>query len=731
MVVQQCTVLRTLPYLRRSRACLALSGVEPVCHAVSDSRPIECCATREPAAHRPSGLQIELASSTGDWRKNAQPDRRLLSGSRAGRRPEYCAIPCRPGDGLNQFACFGNSRSHRTNNAVTLGVYSCSSSNDELPQGAHMAALAPSSQDRWLDLNDVLRDLVAEGYLGQDDAETALTQRRSAVNIQLHPLEFLASLQFDDLKRPGKKLDVETLTAWLAKTCGQPYMRIDPLKINVAAVTPLMSYAFAQRHKILAVAVDRESVTIASAQPYVRSWEADLAHVLKLQIKRVVANPADIQRMAMEFFRLAKSVSGASASEQKMSNMGNFEQLLKLGASDQEPDANDAHIVNIVDWLFQYAFQQRASDIHIEPRREQGTVRFRIDGVLHNVYQFPAQVIMAIVSRLKSLGRMNVAEKRKPQDGRVKTTTPENREVELRLSTLPTAFGEKMVMRIFDPEVLLKDFDQLGFSSDDLRRWQEMTRQPNGIILVTGPTGSGKTTTLYTTLKKLATSEVNLCTIEDPIEMVEPAFNQMQVQHNIDLSFAAGVRALMRQDPDIIMIGEIRDLETAEMAIQAALTGHLVLSTLHTNDAPSAISRMLELGVPHYLLKATILGVMAQRLVRTLCPHCKAPINLNETDWQTLTRPWQAPVPPGAHQAVGCVECRDTGYRGRAGVYEIMVMSDNIKALISADLDLTAMRRQAFKEGTRSLRLSGAQKVSAGLTTLEEVLRVTPQSEQR
>ncbi|MFJ4141996.1 GspE/PulE family protein [Pseudomonas sp. NPDC089734] len=594
-----------------------------------------------------------------------------------------------------------------------------------------MAVLAPSSQDRWLDLNDLLRDLVAQGFLAQSDAETALTQRRSAANIQLHPLEFLASLQFDDLKRTGKKLDLETLTSWLAQQCDQPYMRIDPLKINVAAVTPLMSYAFAQRHKILAVAVDRETVTIASAQPYVCAWEADLAHVLKLSIKRVVANPVDIQRMTVEFFRLAKSVSGASSTDQKMSNMGNFEQLLKLGASDQEPDANDAHIVNIVDWLFQYAFQQRASDIHIEPRREQGTVRFRIDGVLHNVYQFPSQVTMAVVSRLKSLGRMNVAEKRKPQDGRVKTTTPGGGEVELRLSTLPTAFGEKMVMRIFDPEVLLKEFDQLGFSSDDLRRWQGMTTQPNGIILVTGPTGSGKTTTLYTTLKKLATSEVNLCTIEDPIEMVEPAFNQMQVQHNIDLTFASGVRALMRQDPDIIMIGEIRDLETAEMAIQAALTGHLVLSTLHTNDAPSAISRMLELGVPHYLLKATILGVMAQRLVRTLCPHCKAPINLNETDWQTLTRPWQAPVPAGAHQAVGCVECRETGYRGRAGVYEIMLMSDSVKALISADLDLTAMRRQAFKEGMRSLRLSGAQKVSAGLTTLEEVLRVTPQSEQR
>jgi general secretion pathway protein E len=594
-----------------------------------------------------------------------------------------------------------------------------------------MSVLASSSQDRWLDLNDLLRDLVAQGFITQDSAEQALTSRRSSQNASIHPLEFLATQQFDNLKRAGKKLDLETLTAWVAEQAGQPYMRIDPLKINVAAVTPLMSYAFAQRHKILAVDVDRDAVTIASAQPFVKAWEADLAHVLKLPIKRVVASPVDIQRLAVEFYRLAKSVSGANMTDQKLTNLGNFEQLLKLGASDQEPDANDAHIVNIVDWLFQYAFQQRASDIHIEPRREQGMVRFRIDGVLHNVYQFPTQVNMAIVSRLKSLGRMNVAEKRKPQDGRVKTKTPDGGEVELRLSTLPTAFGEKMVMRIFDPEVLLKDFDQLGFSNDDLRRWQDMTRQPNGIILVTGPTGSGKTTTLYTTLKKLATSEVNLCTIEDPIEMVEPAFNQMQVQHNIDLTFASGVRALMRQDPDIIMIGEIRDLETAEMAIQAALTGHLVLSTLHTNDAPSAISRLLELGVPHYLLKATILGVMAQRLVRTLCPHCKAPVELDEGDWQSLTRPWQAPVPTGAHRAVGCVECRDTGYRGRAGVYEIMLLSDAVKSQIVSDLDLTGLRRQAFKEGMRSLRLSGAQKVAAGLTTLEEVLRVTPQSEQR
>ena len=594
-----------------------------------------------------------------------------------------------------------------------------------------MSALAPSSQDRWLDLNDILRELIAQGRISEENAEQCLVLRRASGNAQLHPLEFLAAQQVDDLMRPGKKHDLEGLTVWLANHAGQPYLRIDPLKIDVAAITPVMSYAFAQRHKILAVAVTSEAVTIASAQPFVHAWEANLTHVLKRPIKRVVANPADLQRFTTEFYRLARSVSGASATDQKMSGVGNFEQLLNLGASDQEPDANDSHIVNIVDWLFQYAYQQRASDIHIEPRREQGSVRFRIDGVLHTVYQFPPQVTMAIVSRLKSLGRMNVAEKRKPQDGRIKTKTPDGGEVELRLSTLPTAFGEKMVMRIFDPEVLLKNPDQLGFSPDDLRRWESMTSQPNGIILVTGPTGSGKTTTLYTTLKQLATDEVNVCTIEDPIEMIEGAFNQMQVQHNIDLTFASGVRALMRQDPDIIMVGEIRDLETAEMAIQAALTGHLVFSTLHTNDAPSAITRLLELGVPYYLLKATLLGVMAQRLVRTLCPHCKAPVDLDEDDWQNLTKPWNAPLPTQAHRAVGCPECRETGYRGRAGVYEIMLLNDGIKPQITADTDLIALRRQAFKEGMRSLRLSGAQKVAAGQTTIEEVLRVTPQSEQK
>ena len=592
-----------------------------------------------------------------------------------------------------------------------------------------MSAIASPSADRWLDLGDILRELVSQQRIDQQTAEQCLLLRRGSANPQQHPLEFLAAQSVDDLSRPGRKLDLDSLTRWLAEYSGQPFYRIDPLKVDVASVTPLMSYAFAQRNKILAVAVSPDEVTVASAQPFVHSWESNLTHVLQRPIKRVVASPADITRYTQEFFRLARSVTGASAVEQKTSGVGNFEQLVNLGAADGEPDANDAHIVNIVDWLFQYAFQQRASDIHVEPRREQGAVRFRIDGVLHTVYQFPAQVTLAVVSRIKNLGRMNVAEKRKPQDGRIKTRMAGEKEVELRLSTMPTAFGEKLVMRIFDPDVLLKSFDQLGFSADDLRRWAGMTGQPNGIILVTGPTGSGKTTTLYTTLKQLATPEVNVCTIEDPIEMVEDAFNQMQVQPNIEVTFASGVRALMRQDPDIIMIGEIRDLETAEMAIQAALTGHLVLSTLHTNDAPSSVSRLIELGVPYYLIRATVLGVMAQRLVRTLCPACKTPTELDPAAWQELTKPWNAPLPTGAMQPVGCPECRDTGYHGRAGVYEILTLSDSLRELVTADTDITALRRQAFKEGMRSLRLSGAQKIAAGFTTVEEVLRVTPQSE--
>jgi len=403
----------------------------------------------------------------------------------------------------------------------------------------------------------------------------------------------------------------------------------------------------------------------------------------------------------------------------------NLEQLTQLSRAGKIT-ADDQHIVAIVDWLLQYAFEQRASDIHLEPRRESTNVRFRIDGVLHDVYQMPVAVGTAVTSRLKILARMDVAEKRKPQDGRIKTRTSEAKEVELRVSSLPTAFGEKLVLRIFDPDVLVKDFAELGFTPQDAARWQAMIDQPHGIILVTGPTGSGKTTTLYSTLRQLATSEVNVCTIEDPIELVEPSFNQMQVQPAIDLHFANGVRALMRQDPDIIMVGEIRDLETAEVAVQAALTGHLVLSTLHTNDAPSAVTRLLDLGVPAYLLRSTLIGIVAQRLLRKLCRHCKKPVEPDAAVWNELIAGQPIEKPPRVHEPVGCLECRETGYLGRTGIYEIMTLSPAVKDLIREETDLTPLRAAAIRDGMTPLRIAGSQKVWTGLTSMDEVFKSTP-----
>ncbi|NKC00268.1 MAG: type II/IV secretion system protein [Pseudomonadales bacterium] len=584
-------------------------------------------------------------------------------------------------------------------------------------------------QEQLLDLPIVLEWVVEAGFISQRQAEDILIAPRTKKELNMHPLEIVASREYENRTNPGHVLDLETLTSWLAEKASQPYIRVDPLNVNVNASTEVMSYAFAVRHNILALEVADDHVVIASGQPYMYQWETMLTQTLRgRRINRVVANPADLTRYQLEFYSIARSAAKAEEAGMEVSTITNFEQMLELGAL-KSPEANDSHVVNIVDWLLQYAFDQRASDIHIEPRRDKGLIRFRIDGILHHVYELPTAVNAAVTSRLKILGRMDVAEKRRPQDGRVKTLSQNGDEIELRLSTLPTAFGEKMVMRIFDPDVLLRSFQELGLGGDDYRRWRDMTHSAHGIVLVTGPTGSGKTTTLYSTLKQLATDEVNVCTIEDPVEMAEPSFNQMQIQHNIDVSFAAGVRALMRQDPDIIMIGEIRDLETAEMAIQAALTGHLVISTLHTNDAPTAVSRMLDLGVPAYMIRATVLGVMAQRLVRTLCPHCKEEEPVDPEAWALLTKPFRVKPPARFYIPKGCLECRDTGYLGRMGIYEILPMTAKIQSQIRADTELDVLRKSAFSEGMRTLRLSGAQKVGAGLTTVSEVLRVAPVSQ--
>jgi len=581
-----------------------------------------------------------------------------------------------------------------------------------------------------LDLQQIFGWLITDGMVDKAEAKKLFHQAQGLLRNSpgaMHPLTAVAQCKLHSAAAPHKALTLDFLTEWMAGKAQLPFFRIDPLKIDFTRVADMMSATYAARFNILPVELTTTELVIATAEPFSTEWEAEIAKVSRRNIKLVIANPLEIAQYISQFFALAKSIKGANKSNgQDLALRNNFEQLVELGKANKQFDANDQHIINIVDWLWQYAFEQRASDIHLEPKRDFGAVRFRIDGILHQVYQVPAVVMIAMTARIKLLGRMDVIEKRRPQDGRIKTRTSGGQEIELRLSTLPTAFGEKLVMRIFDPDVIVKTLPELGFPPDDAQRWDALTMRPHGIILVTGPTGSGKTTTLYTTLKALATSEVNVCTVEDPIEMVEASFNQMQVQHGIDLSFADGVRALMRQDPDIIMVGEIRDIATAEMAIQAALTGHLVLSTLHTNDAPSAVMRLLELGVPYYLLETTLIGIMAQRLVRTLCPHCKAPDGeLADEVWAGMTEGWKLQKPKTVYRPVGCPECRQTGFRGRTGLYELLTVTQSFSKLIKPETDIHALMRQSIGDGMKPLRIAGALKVSEGVTTAEEVLKAT------
>jgi general secretion pathway protein E len=575
-----------------------------------------------------------------------------------------------------------------------------------------------------LDWRHLVQWLQQDGVISLQEAKRTVDRCSKAESAQ-HPLIRLASVAMTRASN-GKPLDIEALTQFLALKADKEYFRIDPLKVDVGKVAETMSATYAERHGILPVQVLPSTVVIATSQPFITDWVDEVERQAKRSVRIVIASPGDIHKFTAEFFSLAKSVRNATKAGGN-SGGASFEQLVELGKTNKQLDANDQGVVQVVDWLWQYAFDQRASDIHLEPRREQGVIRFRIDGVLHAVYQVPLGVMNAMVARIKLLGRMDVVEKRRPLDGRIKTKNPRGDEVEMRLSTLPTAFGEKMVMRIFDPDNAVKDLEGLGFSDHDATRWEELVKRPYGIVLVTGPTGSGKTTTLYSTLKRLATEEVNVSTVEDPIEMIEPAFNQTQVQHQLDFGFAEGLRALMRQDPDILMIGEIRDLETAEMAVQAALTGHLVFSTLHTNDAPSAVARLMELGIPPYLINATLLGVLAQRLIRTLCQHCKQPAgDTSPEKINELIKPWKINAGYKPYKPVGCVDCRMTGYMGRMGVYELLTITESFKALVNKEADMHATRRQGITDGMRPLRLAAALRVADGMTTMEEVLASTP-----
>jgi len=597
------------------------------------------------------------------------------------------------------------------------------------PTTPHKDKPAELGLHRRLDLDETLAALIADGLLTEPDMKRVRADVRTARGrLELHPLVLVANLKLTDARHPDKPLSLEVLTQWLALRAGLPYLKIDPMKIDVGSVTQVVSHAYASRYRILPIAVSEMQVVFATSEPYDTRWIADLGHILRRDIQRVVANPIDVGRYLTEWWGVQRSIQRARDAKTDLNDgraILNFEQLVELGKTG-ELGADDRHVVHIVDWLLQYAFEQRASDIHLEPRRDSSPIRFRIDGVMHKVFELPTPVMTAVTSRIKILGRMDVAEKRRPQDGRIKTRSAGGREVELRLSSMPTAFGEKLVMRIFDPDIVVKEFIQLGFSPDEEKVWRGLVERPNGIVLVTGPTGSGKTTTLYSTLKVLATPDINVCTVEDPIEMVSPEFNQMQVHSAIDLDFATGVRTLLRQDPDIIMVGEIRDLETAQMAVQASLTGHLVLSTLHTNDAPSALTRLLDLGVPYYLIQSTLAGVVAQRLVRTLCPHCKTEAPLDVQAWAALTHHWPLAPPEKSLGPKGCLECRKTGFLGRTGIYEMLRVTPPIRAMIQANMDLARLMEAAFADGMRPLRASAAAQVVRGVTTIAEVVNVLP-----
>ena len=612
----------------------------------------------------------------------------------------------------------------KTNFAAQASCMTATPSRQRLPTDKPELPTRPRGRLDWHQLLGWLRD---DGLVSEGDAQRVV-KRFGAGASSLHALVRLGGA---GLQRDGRALDAEALTEWLAQRVSLPYLRIDPLKVDVGRVAEVMSLQYAELRKVLPVTVGPESVTVATSEPFDVAWAAEIESHTRRRVKLVLANPDDIARYTAEFYALARSVRQAQKTGETTAT-ASFEQLVELGKTAKQLDANDQGVVQVVDWLWQYAFDQRASDIHLEPRREMGAIRFRIDGVLHTVYQVPLTVMNAMTARIKLLGRMDVVERRRPQDGRIKTKRPDTAEgpgdeVEMRLSTLPTAFGEKLVMRVFDPETVVKTVAALGFSEHDGERWAQLIAQAHGIVLVTGPTGSGKTTTLYSTLKSLATEQVNVCTVEDPIEMIEPAFNQTQVQAALDMGFAEGLRALMRQDPDIIMVGEIRDLATAEMAIQAALTGHLVFSTLHTNDAASAITRLLDLGVPGYLISATVIGVLAQRLVRTLCPACKQrDDDATREAVDDLAKPWRLSGSVRPFKPVGCNTCRQTGFRGRVGLYELLVMGDESRRAVHPAQDTAKLRRQAVKDGMRPLRLAGMMKVAEGQTTVDEVLRGTP-----
>ncbi len=536
--------------------------------------------------------------------------------------------------------------------------------------------------------------------------------RRLAENSSENPLSLLVSSGI---------IGEERLFRHLAELAGIPYADLDPLELDYQSVTESLPGAFAQANGLVAFRDDGESIHIATSRVPSDAELDDMEHMLGKRIELYLSRPGAIDKVIRQFYGLHSSILAATkelSSEEKV-DLGNLERFVDSTA-DRSIEPTDKPVINAVNHLFQHAFEERASDIHIEPHRENTIVRFRIDGVLHLVYRLPGRLHLTIASRIKMISGLNIAEKRRPQDGRIRTMF-QGKPVEIRCSTVPVSFGEKIVLRILDPGVLMQDLSALGFESVDLSRYENLIHNPNGLILVTGPTGSGKTTTLYSSLTAVSTESNNVTTIEDPVEFVTDDFNQISVQPAIDLTFITALRYVLRQDPDIIMVGEIRDRETAVSAMRSALTGHLVLSTLHTNDSASTVIRLMDMGVDPYLLVSTLRGIVAQRLVRTICPHCRIQYEPDSFQRKVLGIETGISLTKGS----GCRECRNTGYKGRTAIFEIMLINEEMRTAMLARASMGSIRELAGKSGMHTLREAGIIKVLQGVTTVDELVRVT------
>ena len=552
--------------------------------------------------------------------------------------------------------------------------------------------------------------LIRQGSLTAEQLDKALEAQKQDNN---------AKLLGEVLIEQGACTEEQVLRA-LAEGYGVPFARVSP-RICDPKVIDVLPREFLDKHTVLPLFKVRNRLSVAVTEPANVFLLEEVGRLTQCEILVVCATAKDIRATLETHLPSANIFVIDDIFDGEPGELSLLEEKNE-DIVDMSEAAEGSPVIKLVNYLIYHAVREGASDIHIEPDEGALRVRYRIDGLLFERLRPPHKMLPAIVSRIKIMAGLDIAERRLPQDGGIHVMM-EGRPVDLRVSTLASRHGEKVVIRIIDNRSVLANLEKLGFSYEVLKEWRKLIASPNGIILVTGPTGSGKSTTLYSVLKELNSEDVNISTVEDPVEFILSGINQFQVNENIGFTFAGALRSLLRQDPDIVMVGEVRDQETARVAVQAALTGHLVFSTLHTNDAPGAITRLLNIGVEPYLVSASVLGVLAQRLVRKICTNCKEPYELPEHTRQSVER-LLGDVEAFYH-GVGCGKCRNTGYSGRIGIYELLIPDDAMRDRITATPNVNELRAMAIERGMRTLREDGINKVKAGITTIEEILQAT------